>query len=96
MGLAPMAVMPVRQRQGIGSTLIRDGLHACKRIGATAVVVLGHATYYPRFGFAPASRFGLKCQYDVPDEAFMAVEIESGALQDRGGTVTYHPAFEGV
>jgi len=96
MGLAPMAVMPVRQRQGIGSTLIRDGLHACKRIGATAVVVLGHATYYPRFGFAPASRFGLKCQYDVPDEAFMAVEIESGALQNRGGTVTYHPAFEGV
>jgi putative acetyltransferase len=96
MGLAPMAVIPARQRQGIGSALIRDGLEACKRIGASAVVVVGHATYYPRFGFTPASRVGLRCQYEVPDEVFMAVELDPGTLRSMGGTVEYHPAFESV
>src|SRR2546425_12418748 len=73
MGLAPMAVTPAWQGRGIGSALVRDGLDACKRVGASAVVVLGHATYYPRFGFTPASRFGISCQYEVADEVFMAV-----------------------
>jgi putative acetyltransferase len=96
MGLGPMAVMPARQRQGIGSALVRDGLDACKHIGASAVVVVGHATYYPRFGFAPASRFGLSCQYDVPDDVFMATELDPRALTGVAGTVRYHPAFDNV
>jgi putative acetyltransferase len=59
-------------------------------------VVVGHATYYPRFGFTPASRFGLRCRYEVPDEVFMAVELDPGALRNMAGTVKYHPAFESV
>jgi putative acetyltransferase len=93
MGLAPMAVVPGRQRQGIGSALVHEGLTACRRLGFGAVVVLGHAEYYPRFGFTPASRFGLSCEYDVADDVFMAVELEQGILCGKSGTVSYHPAF---
>jgi len=96
MGLAPMAVLPARQRQGVGASLVREGLERCRQIGAGAVVVLGHADYYPRFGFVPASRFGLRCQYGVPDEAFMALELLPGAFAGRSGTVRYHPAFPSV
>jgi putative acetyltransferase len=95
-GLAPMAVVPSRQRQGIGARLVREGLERCRQAGFGGVVVLGHAEYYPRFGFVPASRFGLRSEYDVPDDVFMALELETGALQGRWGTIRYHPAFAGV
>jgi putative acetyltransferase len=93
MGLAPMAVLPAMQRRGIGSTLARAGLDACTRLGCDAVVVLGHAQYYPRFGFQPASAFGVRCEYDVPDEVFMALELAPGRLAGKSGTIRYHPAF---
>jgi putative acetyltransferase len=96
MGLAPMAVRPDRQRLGIGSSLVRAGLEACRGLGAGAVVVLGHPAYYPRFGFVAASRFGLRSEYDVPDEAFMAIELTPGALREADGTIRYHRAFAGV
>ena len=63
MGLAPMAVMPERQRQGIGTKLIKRGLELLKEQGCPFVVVLGHPEYYPRFGFEPASRHNLKSQW---------------------------------
>jgi putative acetyltransferase len=93
MGLAPMAVVPPRQRQGIGSALVRDGLERCRQLGFGAVIVLGHADYYPRFGFTPASRFGLRSEYEVPDDVFMALELDRGVLTGRSGIVRYHPAF---
>ncbi|PAP76133.1 GNAT family N-acetyltransferase [Rubrivirga marina] len=94
-GLAPMAVLPEHQRSGVGSALVRAGLAACAADGAEAVVVLGHPAYYPRFGFKPASAFGIACAYDVPSEAFMALERVEGALTDAAGVVRYHPAFGG-
>lgn len=93
MGLAPMAVIPARQRQGVGSDLVRAGIDACRDAGCVAVVVLGHADYYPRFGFVPASRFGLVSEYDVPDDVFMAMELTAGVLRGNAGTIRYHPAF---
>jgi putative acetyltransferase len=93
MGLAPMAVSPEYQRQGIGSTLVRAGLEQCRELGMGAVIVLGHADYYPRFGFSPAARFGIGCEYDVPPEVFMAIELAPGTLQGVSGKVQYHPAF---
>ena len=96
MALAPMAVLPARQRQGIGSALVRAGLAECRRLGAGAVVVLGHAAYYPRFGFGSAARFGLASEYDVPEDVFMALELQDGALHGRPGTIRYHPAFARV
>jgi len=92
-GLAPMAVLPGHQRTGIGSALVREGLDACRRDGAEAVVVLGHPGYYPRFGFRRADTFGLRSQFEAPPEAFMALELVPGSLANARGIVRYHPAF---
>jgi len=96
MGLAPMAVVPERQREGIGSALVRAGLEECRRLGFGAVVVLGHPEYYSRFGFSPSVHFGIGCQYDVPEGVFMALELRPGSLGDAAGEVEYHPAFEAL
>jgi len=93
MGLGPMAVERAKQTQGAGSALVRAGLEQCKTLGEACVVVLGHPEYYPRFGFEPASRFNLACEYDVPDEAFMAMELDVASLDDVAGTIQYHRAF---
>jgi putative acetyltransferase len=92
-GLAPMAVLPERQRRGIGSQLVKAGLLECRNAGYECVVVLGHPTYYPRFGFVPASRYGLKSEYEVPDEAFMVLAWHEGVLQDRRGVIRYQSEF---
>lgn len=96
LGLAPMAVLPEYQRQGVGSELVRAGLRECQRIGANVVVVLGHPEYYPRFGFVPASQKGLTSEYPGPDEVFMAIELEPGTLKGRRGLVKYRPEFAEV
>lgn len=96
MGLAPLAVLPVYQRQGIGSELVRAGLEACRESECEAVVVLGHPDFYPRFGFVPASTFNLSCEYDVPDPVFMAMELCPGAFDGASGMVHYAPEFARV
>ena len=96
LGLAPMAVLPECQRRGIGSRLVREGLAACARQGHLVVVVLGHSNYYPRFGFVRAVTKGLRCEYPVPDEAFMVAELLPAALAGRTGLVKYRPEFAGV
>lgn len=95
-GLAPMAVLPEFQKQGIGGRLIRTGLERCRERGAALVVVLGHPEYYPRFGFVPASRYGLSCKWPVPDPVFMAMELVPGGLDGVSGLVQYDPAFDSV
>ncbi len=96
LGLGPMAVLPTRQRLGIGSALVRAGLAACRDAGHGCVVVLGHPEYYPRFGFTRASRHGVTWEHPAPDEAFMLVELRDGALGGRGGIVRYPPEFGAV
>jgi putative acetyltransferase len=93
MGLGPMAVAPARQRRGIGSELVQEGLRACALAGCSAIVVLGHPQFYPRFGFRPASMYGLRSEYSVPDEVFMALELVPGALNGRTGLVRYLSEF---
>jgi putative acetyltransferase len=96
MGLAPLAVLPAHQKHGFGTALVRAGLDHCRELGFAAVIVLGHAQYYPKFGFVPASRFGIRCEYDVPDEVFMALELQPDGLAAIEGLVKYHPAFAGL
>lgn len=96
LGLAPMAVLPGYQNQGIGSELVRRGLKECDRQGHDIVFVLGHPNYYPRFGFSPAKAKGMGCEYPVPDEVFMVVELKPGALNGRTGLVKYRPEFAEV
>lgn len=96
MGLAPMAVDPDKQNAGIGSALVRAGFERCKKLGYGAVVVLGHPGYYPRFGFVTASKAGIKCEFEVPAEAFMVKELEPGYLQDVYGVIRYHDVFKNL
>ena len=96
MGLAPMAVAPAHQRKGTGSALVRAGLDQCRQLDFVAVVVLGHPEYYPRFGFSPSSQFGIDSEYEVPEEVFMAMELQPEALRGKTGRVRYHPAFSDV
>lgn len=95
-GLAPMAVSPERQNEGIGSRLVEHGLKACREAGQPFVVVLGHSEFYPRFGFVPASRFGIRSEYDVRDEVFMILELQEGSLADFAGIAKYQSEFNEV
>ena len=96
LGLAPMAVLPEFQNQQIGSKLVEEGLRIARERGFTAVFVLGHARYYPRFGFSTARLKGFTCEYEVPDDVFMALELAGGALAGKKGLVKYRPEFAEV
>jgi putative acetyltransferase len=87
--LAPMAVLPEYQNQGIGGKLIRYGLEKCREKGYQSVIVLGHPEYYPRFGFEKASKWGIRPPFEAPDEAFMAIELIEGGLKGISGVVEY-------
>lgn len=93
LALAPMAVRPEFQKQGIGTRLIQKGFEVAKGLGFKSVIVLGHERYYPRFGFEPAAKWKIKAPFDVPANAFMAVELVKGALKNTSGTVIYPKEF---
>ena len=96
-GLAPMAVLPDRQRRGIGSQLVRRGLDMLRERGCAFVVVVGHPEYYPRFGFEPASTHGLACQWEgVPDPAFMVLVLDAHAMAGVSGVARYREEFNEV
>lgn len=78
LGLAPIAVHPEAQSQGIGSQLIREGLRVCEELGFDYCVVLGGPKYYRRFGFKKASTYGLQNEYGV-DEEFMVIRFGNGS-----------------
>jgi len=93
-GLAPLAVRPDRQRRGIGSRLVHAGLARVREAGAPFVIVIGHPDYYPRFGFAPASRHGVRCQWpDIPDAAVMLLVLDP-ARTPFEGEARYRPEFD--
>ena len=89
--LAPLAVAPDRQRQGIGAALVQAGLEACREHGVAAAIVLGDPDYYRRFGFSSAAARNLRAPFRGP--AFMALELAPGCLDGVTGTVCYAEAF---
>jgi putative acetyltransferase len=93
LGLGPIGVVPDMQRRGVGTALMQAGIDRARDAGFDGIVVLGHPEYYPRFGFVPASRFGICCEYDVPDNVFMALELQPEGLQHCAGLARYHAAF---
>jgi len=91
--LAPMAVLPEHQREGIGSKLVEAGTRKLKEAGYPFIIVLGHANFYPRFGFKPASGFGITCEWEVPDEVFMLLVLDQSKMQDVSGLAKYRHEF---
>ncbi|QBQ41167.1 N-acetyltransferase [Sphingobacterium psychroaquaticum] len=93
LSLAPMAVAPFLQKQGIGSQLVQHAIEKSKQLGYHSIIVLGHEKYYPKFGFKPASTFGIKAPFEVPDDVFMALELSTDALKNVAGMVHYPHEF---
>lgn len=93
LALAPLSVLPEYQSRGIGSSLINEGLRIAREMDFKSVIVLGHDKYYPKFGFKPASLWGIKAPFEVPDEVFMALELEDRVLEETSGQVIYGKEF---
>ncbi|MCR2821822.1 GNAT family N-acetyltransferase [Lederbergia panacisoli] len=92
--LAPVAVKPSFQKRGIGSRLILEGLKIVKELGYGLVLLIGHPSYYPNFGFKPARQYGIELhQFNVPDDVFMVCEVKPGELSLVKGELRYPPAF---
>ena len=90
--LAPLAVLPKYQRQGIGTLLIKEGHRIAKELGYNYSVVLGSENYYPKFGYVPAKVYGIKPPFEVDDKNFMAVKLNDKA-DKIDGTVIYSKEF---
>ena len=87
-------MLPEQQGQGVGTMLVAACLERLRDSGYAGVLLLGHPTYYPRFGFIQASRWGLRWEREAPEEAFMALELLPGELSRVGGVVRFRPEFD--
>ena len=94
--LGPMAVFPEHQRQGIGTKLVKVGNQKLKDAGYPFIIVVGHADYYPRFGFRPASEHGITCEWDLPDDVFMLLVLDQAKMESVSGLATYRHEFSSV
>lgn len=93
LGVAPLAVLPEFQRQGIGRMLLQEAHKRAATLGYRIAVLLGHADYYPRFGYRKAIDFGIEFPFDVPHELCMVLELQTNALNGGNGTVRYPNVF---
>jgi putative acetyltransferase len=91
--LGPMAVLPEYQRQGIGSQLVEAGIQKLKVAGCPFIILVGHAGFYPRFGFTPASKHGIKCEWEVPDDEFMLLVLDQTKMEGVSGLARYRREF---
>jgi putative acetyltransferase len=94
--LGPMAVVPAHQRQGIGSELVARGLDSLAAQRCPFVVVVGHPEFYPRFGFEPATAYGLTCDWDLPAGVFMVKVLNAATAGRVHGHVAYQAEFATV
>ena len=93
-GLAPLAVLPAYQRQGIGSGLVQIGLKQCRELGVDAVFLIGEPEFYSRFGFGPASDFQIRCEFEVPAAYWLVNELRPQALSGLSSLAKYRPEFQ--
>ena len=92
-GLGPMGVLPEYQRRGIGSRLVEIGNRQLEIAGCPFIVVLGHAEFYPRFGFKPAKPIGVTCEWNVPENVFLILVLDSDRMRGASGLAKYRHEF---
>jgi putative acetyltransferase len=95
-GMAPVAVRPGWQGQGIGSELVRAGLEGMRQAGRRLIIVEGNPRYYMRFGFLDASPLGITCEFNPPPGCFMIQALAEGALEGVSGMAHYAEEFQTV
>lgn len=95
LALGPMSVVPSQSHRGIGSELIDAAVARARPLCYEAIVVAGHPDYYRRFGFKPASEWGVGCNLDIPEDALLAMELVDGTLSG-GGEVEYPDIFRAL
>ena len=93
MALGPLCVHPDWQQRGIGGQLVREGFEACRRLGHRIAVVIGHSTYYPRFGFQRGRPLGIEMSLGRLEQSRMVMELAPGALDGVRGMVYFSPVF---
>ena len=94
LAVAPLAVLPKKQKQGIGSALMRYSIEYAKtKLDYPEIIILGHPEYYQKFGFVAASKYAISAPFEVPDEAFMVLELTDGSLRQISGVVNYPQEF---
>lgn len=93
LGVAPLAVLPEFQKQGIGGLLLREAHKRAVALGYGTALLVGHKDYYPRFGYRKAIDFGIEFPFDIPHDFCMAIELQTNALNGVCGTVHYPDAF---
>ncbi|WP_300812172.1 N-acetyltransferase [uncultured Bacteroides sp.] len=93
LAVAPLAVLPDCQNQGIGGILLKEAHKKAASLGYGTAVILGHKDYYPRFGYCRAMEHGIMFPFDVPSELCQVIELLPGALNGVHGNVQYPPAF---
>jgi putative acetyltransferase len=91
-----MAVVPEYQRRGIGTKLIEAGNRKIKDAGYPFIIVVGHAEYYPRFGVRPVIEYGIKYEWDIPDEVFMLLVLHEAKMQGASGLAKYRHEFSTI
>jgi len=96
MSISTMAVLQEYQKRGIGSLLVKSGVMQCRNLDIGAVVAIGDMQYFSRFGFLPATQYGLSCELEHAGDVLMIKELLPGYLNGITGTVVYHPAFRRV
>jgi putative acetyltransferase len=94
--LGPMAVVPEHQGQGIGSKLVQAGNQKLKDADWPFIIVIGHANFYPRFGFKPAGPLGITCEWEVPEDVFMLLVLDQEKIQGVSGLAKYRHEFSTV
>ena len=94
--MGPMAVVPGSQRRGIGHRLVETGNRMLQDSGCPFIIVVGHAAYYPRFGFTPASIAGISCEWNVPDDVFMLLVLDQQKMMGISGLATYRHEFSNL
>jgi putative acetyltransferase len=93
LALGPIGVLPEFQKQGVGTSLTKEAIQRSRELGYLGIGLIGHPTYYPRFGFQPASRFGIVLPYKVPDDVAMVLPLFEGSLIGCEGKVLFPAAF---
>ncbi len=89
----PLGVLPQNQKQGIGALLVEESLLIAKALGYKGIIIFGHPTYYPRFGFENAKEYNITTEDGQNFDAFMALELFEGALQGVSGKYIMDAVF---